>query len=441
MKFRGMYLAISLVWLYFCNAEQRRLSDYVQHFEGLDYNSKNLHQKHERARRSTSSPTVHLDFNAHGRRFNIRLRRDTSVFSNDFAVEQSDGSLLYTKPTHIYEGELKGEPGSKVRGSIIDGVFAGKISSPKGNYFVERSDFYFSDPQSFHSVIYHEKDIDPDPHRHKRAADIGSCGNDHVKGWMSRVQHSAIEKDPQVKVTKRSVEQQREDYYRIMHNIYSKEAQEPRRFKREMSDEKTCVLFLQSDTKLWERMTGKGPKGLGFNENRAKEEITSLFADHVKGINEIYLETSFTDGSSSGFRGINFVVRRVKINETDKDCGGPEAESNFFCDQNIDVSNFLNFNSLRNHDEFCLAYVFTYRDFIGGTLGLAWVGSPSKASGGICEKWKEYRENSKTIWKSLNTGIVTLINYNKILVGRITDGSSINSVHGNIYQSMCCAYS
>ena len=34
------------------------------------------------------------------------------------------------------------------------------------------------------------------------------------------------------------------------------------------------------------------------------------------------------------------------------------------------------------------------------------------ASGGICEKFKEYQENKNRISKSLNTGIVTLINYN-----------------------------
>ncbi len=34
------------------------------------------------------------------------------------------------------------------------------------------------------------------------------------------------------------------------------------------------------------------------------------------------------------------------------------------------------------------------------------------ASGGICEKYKEYQEKNKRVWKSLNTGIVTLINYN-----------------------------
>ena len=33
------------------------------------------------------------------------------------------------------------------------------------------------------------------------------------------------------------------------------------------------------------------------------------------------------------------------------------------------------------------------------------------ASGGICERWKEYQESNRRIFKSLNTGIVTLINY------------------------------
>lgn len=45
------------------------------------------------------------------------------------------------------------------------------------------------------------------------------------------------------------------------------------------------------------------------------------------------------------------------------------TETNQFCLENIDVSNFLNLHSLGNHTDFCLAYVFTYRDFTGGTLG------------------------------------------------------------------------
>jgi Metallo-peptidase family M12B Reprolysin-like len=110
------------------------------------------------------------------------------------------------------------------------------------------------------------------------------------------------------------------------------------------------------------------------------------------------------------------------------------GEINPFCMENIDVSNFLNLHSLGNHEDFCLAYVFTYRDFTGGTLGLAWVASasgtvfcyvhqmsyfqfsPSGASGGICEKYKTYTETVAGIYqstkRSLNTGIITFVNYN-----------------------------
>ena len=38
-----------------------------------------------------------------------------------------------------------------------------------------------------------------------------------------------------------------------------------------------------------------------------------------------------------------------------------------------------------NYDAFCLAYMFTFRDFEGGTLGLAWTGD-LKNAGGVCEK-------------------------------------------------------
>ncbi|KAK7080906.1 Disintegrin and metalloproteinase domain-containing protein 10, partial [Halocaridina rubra] len=92
------------------------------------------------------------------------------------------------------------------------------------------------------------------------------------------------------------------------------------------------------------------------------------------------------------------------------------GEPNKFCKANVDVSNFLNLHSQKKHDDFCLAYVFTFRDFTGGTLGLAWVASPSGASGGICEKYKTYTENlggfRHSEKRSLNTGIITFLNYN-----------------------------
>lgn len=70
-------------------------------------------------------------------------------------------------------------------------------------------------------------------------------------------------------------------------------------------------------------------------------------------------------------------VQRIKIDD-DSACGESySGDINPFCMENIDVSNFLNLHSLGDHQDFCLAYVFTYRDFTGGTLGLAWVASAS----------------------------------------------------------------
>lgn len=60
--------------------------------------------------------------------------------------------------------------------------------------------------------------------------------------------------------------------------------------------------------------------------------------------------------------------------------------------------------------------IIDYRDFTGGTLGLAWVASASGASGGICEKYKTYTETVGGMYqstkRSLNTGIITFVNYN-----------------------------
>ena len=63
----------------------------------------------------------------------------------------------------------------------------------------------------------------------------------------------------------------------------------------------------------------------------------------------------------------------VQINTTNDE----RDRSNPFRFANIGVEKFLELNSEQNHDDYCLAYVFTDRDFDDGVLGLAWVGAPS----------------------------------------------------------------
>lgn len=178
---------------------------------------------------------------------------------------------------------------------------------------------------------------------------------------------------------------------------------------------RACSLYIQTDTYLWNHIRKEVD-----SDFKAREEISSLVAQHVKAVNHIYENTDFY-----GVRGLKFIVQRLKVNDSTA-CDTPyKREHNPFCSPNIDVSNFLNLNSQFNHDDFCLAYIFTYRDFSGGTLGLAWVASTSGASGGICEKYKSYTENvhGRQIQtkRSLNTGIITFVNYNSRVPPKVSE--------------------
>ncbi|KAK4336683.1 hypothetical protein RND71_044109 [Anisodus tanguticus] len=67
-----------------------------------------------------------------------------------------------------------------------------------------------------------------------------------------------------------------------------------------------------------------------------------------------------------------------------------------------------------------LSTAFTYE-----IRGLAWVASTSGASGGICEKYKSYTENvhgtQVQTKRSLNTGIITFVNYNSRVPPKVSE--------------------
>ena len=63
-----------------------------------------------------------------------------------------------------------------------------------------------------------------------------------------------------------------------------------------------------------------------------------------------------------------FIIKRMRANDSDdlSASGNPYAKR-------LGVEKVLELNSLENHDDVCLAYIFTYRDFADGVLGLAWL--------------------------------------------------------------------
>ena len=108
------------------------------------------------------------------------------MFDPNLVIESHDGSPLDVSLDHIVSGELANAPRSKVYGSVIDGVFEGKIHTDHNDetFYVERAKRYFDKPDvghhnqtslPFHSIIYSSNAV-TDAHRHKRAKIGAGCG-------------------------------------------------------------------------------------------------------------------------------------------------------------------------------------------------------------------------------------------------------------------------
>ncbi|CAL8244718.1 unnamed protein product [Lota lota] len=350
----------------------KSLNKYIHHYEGLSYDTEALHSSHQRAKRAVShqDKMLQLDFHSHGRYFNLRMKRDTKLFSPDIIIEVS-GAQEPVDTSHIYTGEIFGEKGTLTHGSVLNGRFEGFIKSHQGMYYVEPAERYLKRQDvPFHSVIYHEDDIH---YPHKYGSE-GGCADHSVFERMRKYQASAVQEPLQKS-----------------HSVLDDEDLPPGpvilRKKRAAGVEKnTCQLFIQTDH-------------LFFKYYGSNDAVIAQISSHVKAIDSIYQGTDFL-----GIRNISFMVKRIRINTTTEETD----KNNPFRFPNIGVEKFLELNSEQKHNDYCLAYVFTDRDFDDGVLGLAWVGAPSGCSGGICEKSRLYSDGK---WKSLNTGIITVQNY------------------------------
>ena len=93
------------------------LSEYVNHHEVLHYETESIHSEHLRHKRSLPEHEhkVRVDFHSHGRRFQLELERDHSVFHNDLVIKDANENTKHLDTSHIYHGRVLGK---KKRGKI-----------------------------------------------------------------------------------------------------------------------------------------------------------------------------------------------------------------------------------------------------------------------------------------------------------------------------------
>uniref|UniRef100_A0A8C4PX65 Peptidase M12B propeptide domain-containing protein n=1 Tax=Eptatretus burgeri TaxID=7764 RepID=A0A8C4PX65_EPTBU len=139
----------------------RPLGPFLLHHEGLTYDTVALHRHHKRAQRTTpSSQPLALAFRAYGRDFRLRLKRDSSMFTEDFTLETTEG-VTTQELSHLYSGHLEGENGSFCHGAITDGRFEGILKTNSGMFYIEPVERYSGpQPLPYHSIIYHQKHVE-----------------------------------------------------------------------------------------------------------------------------------------------------------------------------------------------------------------------------------------------------------------------------------------
>lgn len=355
---------------------RNQLTDSILNYEPLQYAQETL-----KTSRKNGLETVNFNFQAYGRNFNIILKRDTSLFTRDLHVEAADAF----EPGNNYDGFIMDEPFSAVHGFIYNDIFEGVVFTEDNNEFHIESvhQYRHLDNQTIHSIIYNVRDI-----VHKVPS---QCG-----GKKAGI--------PDFNST---------HWYNFGEEIRVSSADGPRRKRRAVDNKnKECHLQLRADHTY--------VKYANNDNNRA----LYLLTQHVKRVNMMYQETDFNQDGQPDYYSLK--IKRIGIIESSKCGSNKESQECQFQPKYIGVEKFLEIASLGNYNEYCLSYVFAHRDFSDGVLGLAWIGDPATA-GGICDRQASYGG----VMKSLNTGIVSNLNYGKSVPSKVTDTTLAHEIGHN----------
>ncbi|XP_033757369.1 disintegrin and metalloproteinase domain-containing protein 10-like [Pecten maximus] len=356
------------------------LNDVIRHYEQVHFDSHAILSDHHRVRRGTDDE-LKLTFRAFDKDFRLNLRPNNHLFTSDVVLESSTGSIVYDT-SGAYTGSDEDDIRSRIYGVVTSaGHFEGQLVYPNETYNIEGSRRHFHGDTNFSSIIYRSSDVSVDTKG-------TNCKSDEL--------HQKLMKH-------RKSEEMHEDLHKPTEK-WSDRYRPSKRQRRAIDPAKTvCEVYLKADHTF-------------FNKFVTNDAVLDQMTNHVQASNNIFTNIDFDgDGSADG---ITFQIKRVTIYNDPTISGYPFPLQ-------YSVESMLDLHSRENYNDYCLAILFTYRDF-SGVLGLAWTAELGYA-GGVCEKSGTYHSETK----SLNTALVTLLNYGRDVSSFVSHATFAHEVGHN----------
>ncbi|XP_075550180.1 disintegrin and metalloproteinase domain-containing protein 10-like [Dermacentor variabilis] len=379
---------VALLFLGAKGGEAEELGPFLRNYELLSYPGSQLDttSSSHRVKRSTKEPadTLHVHFKAQGRDFHLVLRRDFSAFADNFVMRTSSGPVD-ADLSHIYSGYLDGDAGSHVFGSVVGGVFEGRITASDGRVFYAEPAWKYAGQlpanSAGHTVFYTASDVRLPP----QLAAHGGCGLDRLQSHLAaqgidlRTRTTQRSRSASTRHWRRSGSHRRvrrsPDYADPPPGTYeprNRSGENRSGHARRDANRRVCHMQIVVDHLLYEFFADK------VDGKTARERITALVSSHITSTNIIYSTTEF-----EGIIGLRFVLQDLRINDTAA-CDDYMATRNPFCRNDLDATLMLHLFSYIDHDDFCLSYVWTNRDLGEGTLGLAYIAIPNAHQDSFC---------------------------------------------------------
>ena len=257
---------------------------------------------------------------------------------------------------------------SFVTGGFYSNSFDGTITLSNETWHVEPTRKYGTFlVDAGPSIIYNALDVDMTRHktdeafRYRRSA---SDENDESSSFCGLDRRE----------TRDRMDEERDRLFNDDDRTFkSRSARTQRETKNSDANTRTCCsIYIRVDPTLWDIVY----KNEGLNEKGPTiHALVTLIYRTVTAANAIYRSVRFQFNDSVLDR-FTLKIKRIRILTSD-DCRQTNlslSETNL-CRSYLDSNVLLTWHSAENFTEYCLAYLFTARNFGDGTLGLAWMGN------------------------------------------------------------------